>query len=613
MKLGHFLLSPLLILLIVTTCGEAGDGTSYAQGTALAVEKTKALEKPDVKNVPGYQDPTVFAGSITEDNIDVKAQNASITSSEAKDLRESHIKRPRFDLKATDPLFVDADTIVTNPEKSLILTAQTKVLPVGKTQHTCTKGYDLMERKCLWTKVAVKISERIEKKKYVIHISAYKANQRNQTHYKNFMSYLTLSSIWHNKVTGNKRGDRPGGYFILHKGLEVTSTDSTLINAFINVYSGQDELSKKTVAIPLGDITSVFYKGHVNPVGTGNWEHDYFKIEVNVSIKIPVYKLEDKNNCDDLEGKADTGACEYSYKKCVEGEQTRIVNGTPIHAKCWAEEAVYQCRTAETDECNQWVKKGCVQVGSKCLTYLEKGHCIKWQQTYECSSGKRQLPIMTLTEEKPFCLDGNCIDQTWNGNGDMVDALSKLAIFKEMQKGLDAKAGIVFKGRSLGCSRVPTGFKDCCKIKGWGQDIKLASCSPEEKDLVAQRKLNKCLRIGTYCTDKVLGVCTRKKTTYCCYPSKLSKIINVQGKKQLGLSFGNAEHPECGGLTLDEINRIDFSKLDLTELFSEIFEKFTTPNTGVLASDIQKSMTNKTYMITDSQKKITQGKAHGKF
>ncbi len=297
----------------------------------------------------------------------------------------------------------------------------------------------------------------------------------------------------------------------------------------------------------------------------------------------------------------------------MEGEQTRIVNGTPIHAKCWAEEAVYQCRTAETDECNQWVKKGCVQVGSKCLTYLEKGHCIKWQQTYECSSGKRQLPIMTLTGEKPFCLDGNCIDQTWNGNGDMVDALSKLAIFKEMQKGLDAKAGIVFKGRSLGCSRVPTGFKDCCKIKGWGQDINLASCSPEEKDLVAQRKLNKCLRIGTYCTDKVLGVCTRKKTTYCCYPSKLSKIINVQGKKQLGLSFGNAEHPECGGLTLDEINRIDFSKLDLTELFSEIFEKFKTPNTGILANDIQKSMTNKTYMITDPKKKITQGKAHGKF
>jgi type-F conjugative transfer system mating-pair stabilization protein TraN len=600
------------MILLMTTYVKAGDRTSYAQGTALAAEKSKNPEKLDVKDVPVYQDPTVFAGSITEGNIDAKAQNASITSSEAKDLRESHIKRPRFDLKATDPLFVDADTIVTNPEKSLSLKAQTKVLPVGKTQHICTKGYDLSERKCLWTKVAKQTGVRKEAKQYKVTVSAVEAAQKGGI----CVRHLGNLAMQADPVRYAR--------FLKSKAFKAV-TPAEAVPAFKAIFHGRDELTKAVVAMEVANITAVKVLRHFGSLieiktgrvasgfGTEANTHQYYEVEVHTFKEIPIYILEDKNNCDDLEGKADTGACEYSYKKCVEGEQTRIVNGTPIHAKCWAEEAVYQCRTSETDECNQWVKKGCVQVGSKCLTYLEKGHCIKWQQTYECSSGKRQLPIMTLTGEKPFCLDGNCIDQTWNGNGDMVEALSKLAIFKEMQKGLDAKAGIVFKGRSLGCSRVPAGFKDCCKIKGWGQDIKLASCSPEEKDLVTQRKLNKCLMIGTYCADKVLGVCTRKKTTYCCYPSKLSKIINVQGKKQLGMSFGNAEHPECGGLTLDEINRIDFSKLDLTELFSEIFEKFTTPNTGVLASDIQKSMTNKTYMITDSQKKITQGKAHGKF
>lgn len=123
----------------------------------------------------------------------------------------------------------------------------------------------------------------------------------------------------------------------------------------------------------------------------------------------------------------------------------------------------------------------------------------------------------------------------------------------------------------------------------------------------------KCLFIGTYCADKVLGVCTRKKTTFCCYPSKLSKIINVQGKRQLGLSFGNAENPECSGLTIAQISMIDFSQLDLSELLSEMFANLKTPNTANLGKDIQKSMTNKTYMINDKKKKITQGKAHGNF
>ena len=258
-------------------------------------------------------------------------------------------------------------------------------------------------------------------------------------------------------------------------------------------------------------------------------------------------------------------------------------------------------------------KRGCFQIGSKCLATLEEGHCIKWQQTYECQSGKRQASLTTLHGDKPFCLDGTCLDQSWDGNPDMIEALSKLAIFKEMQKGLDANAGIVFKGRNLGCSRIPAGFKDCCKIKGWGRDIKLSSCNKEEEDLVEQRKLGKCLLIGTYCADRVLGVCTRKKTTFCCYPSKLAKLINVQGKQQLGLSFGSAEHPDCEGLTLAQINQIDFSKLDLSELFSEIFAGLKTPNNHAVGQDIQKSLSQKTYTITNKQQEITQGRAHGNF
>jgi conjugal transfer mating pair stabilization protein TraN len=93
----------------------------------------------------------------------------------------------------------------------------------------------------------------------------------------------------------------------------------------------------------------------------------------------------------------------------------------------------------------------------------------------------------------------------------------------------------------------------------------------------------------------------------------MARLINQQGKAQLKLSFGSAEHPQCQGLTLDQLAQIDFSKLDLSELFEEIFAKTTTPNTTRISKDIQKSMSNKTYFLNDKEKKITQGRPHGDF
>ncbi len=529
------------------------------------------------------------------------------TSESAGLVQGTYNQRSRFDLDTDrDPLFTDADKVIKNPEGILKVKAQTQILGVGKTRYNCIKGYDLLERKCRWTRVAKKTGTRQEYKTHFINLS-------NQALYTDYCR-RTLANGGQPVIEGLYTN--PGEYV---PGRKETYMD-THINYFKRVFGGKDVISGKTVNIDRSKIVWVINTRSHGPTQwmQALWDSGYHypayqEFKVTIGVDVPIYDFEWRNNCQDLEGQVDTGACEYSSKRCVEGAETRMVEGTPVYSKCWAEEAVYQCRTQEEDHCNQWAKKGCLQIGSRCLTYLEQGHCVKWQQTYECTSNKRQSNITTLSGQKPFCLDGTCVDQTWDGNGDMVDALAKLAIFKEMQKGLDANMGIVFKGRNLGCSRVPTGFKDCCKIKGWGKDIHLASCSSEEEDLGEQRKLNKCLMIGTYCTDKVLGVCTRKKTTYCCYPSKLSKIINVQGKRQLGLSFGNAENPECGGLTLDQISRVDFSKLDLSELFSEMFANLKTPNTTNLGKDIQKSMTNKTYMVNDNKKKITQGKAHGTF
>jgi conjugal transfer mating pair stabilization protein TraN len=64
-----------------------------------------------------------------------------------------------------------------------------------------------------------------------------------------------------------------------------------------------------------------------------------------------------------------------------------------------------------------------------------------------------------------------------------------------------------------------------------------------------------------------------KKEGYCCFNSRLARIIQEQGRAQLGKSWGSAKSPECSGFTLAEFESLDFSQIDLTEFIREIQPK----------------------------------------
>jgi len=82
--------------------------------------------------------------------------------------------------------------------------------------------------------------------------------------------------------------------------------------------------------------------------------------------------------------------------------------------------------------------------------------------------------------------------------------------------------------------------------------------------------LTKTTKAGTYCAQKALGVCIRKKRQFCCFPSKLSRILHAQGRTQLSISWGTPENPDCRGFTADELSRLNFDRLDLGEIYTEI-------------------------------------------
>ena len=80
-----------------------------------------------------------------------------------------------------------------------------------------------------------------------------------------------------------------------------------------------------------------------------------------------------------------------------------------------------------------------------------------------------------------------------------------------------------------------------------------------------------CHKLGSYCSDKVLGICVTSKDAYCCFASKLTRILQEQGRPQLGKPWGSAKKGTCEGFTIDEFSRLNLSVMD----FSEVVAEFT--------------------------------------
>jgi len=89
---------------------------------------------------------------------------------------------------------------------------------------------------------------------------------------------------------------------------------------------------------------------------------------------------------------------------------------------------------------------------------------------------------------------------------------------------------------------------------------------------------------------------------YCVFPSKLAGIVQIQGRGgQLGLSFGSATNPNCQGLTPEQLERIDFSRLDLSALEQDFISKKKLPD------DFSSSQNNQNHIKSLYQR----GASHG--
>ena len=120
-------------------------------------------------------------------------------------------------------------------------------------------------------------------------------------------------------------------------------------------------------------------------------------------------------------------------------------------------------------------------------------------------------------------------------------------------------------------------------------------CDQEDLETDMLRDSKYCHYVGEYCEKKwpLIG-CVQKAKSYCCFNSKLGRIIHEQGRPQLksftsypGGVWGDPDSPNCRGFTPEEFQMIDFSRIDFSEY----------------VQDVQKDMSTK---IQNAQQKINQ-------
>lgn len=310
---------------------------------------------------------------------------------------------------------------------------------------------------------------------------------------------------------------------------------------------------------------------HKNLGRSKSW-YDY-RPRIKITYEEESYEILPKkwvSNCERLEERVDQGLCHYDKKECTQGPQTRIIEGIPITKECWEEKLTYACDFPTKDNCSPLRARGCVQINSVCKQSVGNT-CVAYTQTYQCK-GANKNSYQIRGGNTLFCLDGSCRDQSFEANNEMMSSLAQLSLLKDMQ----GKINSIFTGEEHRCSKRILKFKDCCGSgKGWGKSIGLGGCSMNEKLLQAKRQSRLCHYVGTYCAKKRLGVCIKKKSSFCCFGSKLLKAFHEQGRKQINLSWGSPKEPLCRGFTIKEIQRIDFSKLDLREAFEDLMKNYT--------------------------------------
>ncbi|MPS71211.1 MULTISPECIES: conjugal transfer protein TraN [unclassified Novosphingobium] len=312
--------------------------------------------------------------------------------------------------------------------------------------------------------------------------------------------------------------------------------------------------------------------------------------------------------------------CELVSETCVDADpSTRTINGVSVTRACWAWQRSYQCHAiSQGNDCGDLdANAQCTYVRDECIDdeddpNYDPAACKVSQKVYRCPvpSSAEPSPKQYVCGDDVYCINGDCEPIEREASTEFKDALVALHALGQAGDEFDEDNFTVFSGDRQTCHKPVFGLINCCAGKTSGlltlaaggaalaggpaalaavatPFLTLFACSSEEKMLDVKDRMGFCHKVGTYCSSSILGICQSKKTAYCCFESKLSRILQEQGRPQINKPWGKPKKEQCEGFTIDEFARLDLSLMDFTEVYSEFTDAAKLPDEVSTLADIQ--------------------------
>jgi conjugal transfer mating pair stabilization protein TraN len=241
----------------------------------------------------------------------------------------------------------------------------------------------------------------------------------------------------------------------------------------------------------------------------------------------------------------------------------------------------------------------CISIGSDHLCPIDLADCQMNGNVPVCPYGA-SYPCH-LNGSKYQCSDVTCANtittqadtSSYQGNGQ-----------RDPNSGQCLGQIYIFNGKGGTCKEpgFDTNFFQCCTMDPGSFIFVEAACGTNDRLTSEAMYARRTHYVGSYCVDEwpLIG-CVQTAQTHCIFQSKLGRIIQEQGRKQLKAFqdangnpyWGSPESPNCRGFTPEEFQSLDFSKMDLSEYFADI----TTKANAAIQQDMRNNVQNYYYNL----------------
>lgn len=525
-------------------------------------------------------------------NLMGKGMNALETSESGKAIKDSVINNPKVKISQDSDFIKNSDNIRKNAKAISGMNGQQCVNQVlSKTafsSHFCEKDNNV-EMQCKKTANVKWLGDKTTENK-TFHFSSLDFKEIDINH-------AQIIAPESGTITGfSTSACNSGGteWFMLRCDKRNLS--------FLGVHIGDFTYSRRSFNVD--NLARKVTKGEPLDIFRTNgdsWWHPWvwrgnFKNTMDITLNYVVEKntlkpqVEWDDNCP-----ADTGNAVEIKAQCTQPAETRTFEREgqtfKIHQDCWEHSYHYIASESSDNECKKYEDNANCTVSERECLLQENGACARHRVKYQCQTTTKTDGY--VCGDQFFCSDGSCADLEGSVNTDFGHAVSQLATLAQAGKdiGMDAEHLRAFSGKPMFCRKSGLGYSDCCKDSGWGHKAGLAKCNSEEKALGQAKEKKLVVYVGTFCSRKIAKVCVQRKAGYCVFDNKLARIIQYQGRSgQLGIGFGGSKNPDCRGITVDELQRIDFNAMDYSDFYEELNERTNLPDREQLMEHMKNSI-----------------------